>query len=58
MGEIINLNRVRKARDKAADQALAKVNRAAHGQTKAQRALTQAQRDKATQLLDGAKRED
>ena len=33
MGEIVNLNKVRKARDKAATQAQAKANRARHGQT-------------------------
>ena len=58
MGEIVNLNRARKARDKAADKAVASANRAAHGQTKAQRQLSQAERDRASRLLDGAKRED
>ncbi len=58
MGEIVNLNRARKARDKAADKAVAISNRAVHGQTKAQRLLTQADRDRAARLLDGAKRED
>lgn len=58
MGEIVNLNRARKARDKAADKAVASANRVAHGQTKAQRQLTQAERDRAARLLDGAKRED
>ena len=58
MGEIVNLNRARKARDKAADKAVASANGAAHGQTKAQRQLTQAERDRAARLLDGAKRED
>lgn len=58
MGEIVNLNRARKAREKTADKAVASANRAAHGQTKAQRLLTQAERDRAARLLDGAKRED
>ncbi|CAN5288778.1 hypothetical protein BH09PSE1_BH09PSE1_25570 [soil metagenome] len=58
MAEIINLNRARKARDKAADKAAAASNRAVHGQTKADRLLTLAERDRASRLLDGAKRED
>ena len=58
MGEIINLNRARKARGKAADKTVAISNRAVHGQTKAQRLLTQADRDRTARLLDGAKRED
>lgn len=58
MGEIVNLNRARKARDKAAEKAVASANRAAHGQTKAQRQMTQAGRDRAARVLDGAKRED
>lgn len=58
MGEIVNLNRARKARDKAADKVAASANRAAHGQTKAQRLLTRAERERAARLLDGAKRED
>lgn len=58
MGEIVNLNQARKARDKAAQKAAASANRAAHGQTKAERQRIQVERDRAAQVLDGAKRED
>lgn len=58
MGEIVNLNRARKARDKAADKAVAVANRAAHGRTKSEREKAEAERDRAARLLDGAKRED
>lgn len=58
MGEIVNLNRARKTRERAADKATASANRAAHGQTKAQRLMTQAERERAARLLDGARRED
>ncbi len=58
MGEIVNLNRARKARDKAEDRATAVANRAAHGRTKAQREAAEMERDRVARLLDGAKRED
>ena len=58
MGEIVNLNRARKARDKAADKAVAVANRAAHGRIKSQREAADKERDREARLLDGAKRED
>ena len=58
MAEIINLNRARKTRAKAAQADTASVNRAAFGQTKAERQKTQAERDRIQAVLDGAKRED
>ncbi|MBJ7484299.1 DUF4169 family protein [Brevundimonas sp.] len=58
MGEIVNLNRARKAREKAADKAVAVANRAAHGRTKSQREAADKERDREARLLDGAKRED
>lgn len=58
MVEIINLNRVRKTRAKAAQAGEASVNRAAFGQTKAERQKAQAERDRIQAVLDGAKRED
>ncbi len=58
MAEIINLNRARKARDKAADKATALANRAAHGRTRAERDAAEAERERAARLLDGARRED
>ena len=57
MAEIINLNRARKARAKDGAKATASSNRAAHGRTKAQREVAEAERAKATRHLDGAKRE-
>ncbi|CAN5204944.1 hypothetical protein BH10PSE1_BH10PSE1_28080 [soil metagenome] len=54
MGEIVNLNRARKALDKAADKTAAGANRVLHGQTKAQRLTTETERVRAARLLDGA----
>lgn len=53
MGEVVNLNRVRKDRAKAEAKAAAKANRAAHGRPKADKERAAAER-----LLDGSKRED
>lgn len=58
MGEIVNLNRVRKDRAKAQARATAKANRAVHGRTKAEREAAERERKRADQILDGAKRED
>lgn len=58
MGEIVNLNRARKARDKAAAKADAAVNRAAHGRTKGERQAAEAERARVARLLDQTKRED
>jgi hypothetical protein len=58
MGEIVNLNRARKARDKAAAKVDAATNRAAHGRTKAEKARTAVEKARLHALLDGAKRED
>jgi hypothetical protein len=58
MGEIVNLNQVRKDRAKAEAKAAAKANRASHGQSKAERALTKKERERANRLLDGSKLED
>jgi hypothetical protein len=58
MAKIVNLNRARKARDRAAAEAKAAANRAAHGRTRAERAkdaVAKAQRDA---LLDGARLDD
>lgn len=57
MGELVNLNRARKARDKAAGKATAALNRAAHGRTKAERSETEAEADRRAHALDGTKRE-
>ena len=58
MGEIVNLNRARKARDKALQKAEAVANRAAHGRTRAQKQAADTERDRAARQLDQAKRED
>ena len=58
MAEIVNLNRARKARDKAAAKAEAAANRVAHGLTKAQRDTAKAERERASRLLDQSKLED
>jgi len=58
MGEIINLNRARKTRAKAAKTLEATANRAASGRTKAERLAAKAERARIQAVLDGAKRED
>lgn len=56
--EVINLRLARKARARAAAQDAAATNRARHGRTKAERLATQADAERASRLLDGARRED
>ncbi|MBA3049536.1 MAG: DUF4169 family protein [Alphaproteobacteria bacterium] len=58
MGEVINLNRVRKDRAKAEARSTAKANRAAHGRTRAERTKAETERERAARLLDGSKLED
>jgi Domain of unknown function (DUF4169) len=58
MAEIINLRRARKAKTRAEQSAQADANRAAHGRTKAEKALISARLTLASSNLDGAKRED
>lgn len=53
MSEIINLNRARKARDKASARAAAASNRVLHGLTKAEKQAATAGRDRAARLVDG-----
>ena len=57
MGELINLNKARKARGKAMAKQDAKTNRAAHGRTKAERQATDKARDRDATRLDGHKRD-
>jgi len=57
MGEIVNLNRIRKGRARAESAAAARVNRAAHGRTRADRSAEETERERARRLLDGAKRD-
>jgi hypothetical protein len=58
MGEIVNLNRVRKDRAKAQTKAAAAANRVAHGRTKDERTRAETERQRAARLLDGSKLED
>lgn len=58
MGEIVNLNRARKARDKAAARDQAASNRAAHGRTKTEKTQAEAEKARLNALLDGAKRDE
>ena len=58
MAEIVNLNRVRKAKARDAADAKAAENRAKYGQTKAERARLAAEKAKLRAVIDGAKKED
>lgn len=58
MGEIVNLNRVRKAQARAADKSRAAANRAAFGRTKAEREAQALKDALAARRLDGAKRDE
>ena len=58
MAEPINLNRARKAREKAAKTAKAGENRARFGRTPLQKALDAAEAEIRSQKLDAAKRDD
>ena len=54
MADVINLNRARKAKAKAAGKQAAVENRAKFGRTGADKALEAARKAKAEQALDGA----
>ena len=56
-GDVVNLRRVRKARDKAANAASAAQNRVVFGRTKAERAATVAEAARVSAVLDAHKRE-
>ena len=58
MGDLINLNKARKARSKAAATAEAKANRVTHGVPKAEKSHAEAEKARLDALLDGAKRDD
>jgi hypothetical protein len=58
MADVVNLRQARKAKARRDKEATAAANRALHGRTKAQRAAEAAERARAEQLLDGAKRDD
>ena len=56
MGEIVNLRRARKQRDRHAKDEAEQANRAAHGRSKAERELTAAQARVESARLDGHRR--
>jgi hypothetical protein len=58
MGEIVNLNRARKAAAKTTAKASAEANRAAHGRTRAEKDAAEKERQRLSRLLDGKKLED
>jgi hypothetical protein len=58
MGDIVNLNRARKARARAEAVTAAAANRAAHGRTRAEREAADRERERVARLLDGSRRED
>lgn len=58
MAELINLNKARKAKARAADKAQASENRARFGQSKGQKMLSKLDAERARRDLDGKKRED
>jgi len=55
MGEVINLNRFRKARVKAEQEKQAEENRTRHGRTKAEKRQTSIDLDRTDRDLDGKK---
>lgn len=58
MGDVINLNRFRKARDKAARAGEADANRRKFGRTKAEKTVEEQDAAQRKALLDGAKLDD
>ena len=57
MGDVISLNKARKAKVKADAQNLAEANRAKFGRTKAEKARDRADRNRIEGAVDGAKLE-
>lgn len=57
MGEIVNLRRVRKARTKAQDEAVAAGNRVTFGLSRAQKQAAATEQARAARQLDGHRRE-
>lgn len=58
MAELINLNRARKAKARAADKTTAAENRVRFGRTKAEKSAADLERVRAERRLDGHARED
>lgn len=57
MAEPINLNKARKARDKAQAKATAAENRVRFGRTKAEKAVSKLEAERARRDLEGKKRD-
>ncbi|QAY75390.1 DUF4169 family protein [Sphingosinicella sp. BN140058] len=57
MADIINLRMARKAQARAAKDAAAERNRAAHGRTAAERKTAKMEADRQRRLLDAARRD-
>jgi hypothetical protein len=57
MAEIINLNRARKAKARAADVKQASENRVAFGRTKAEKQAAKAEQERVARLHQGLKRD-
>lgn len=58
MADLMNLNKARKAKDKAAAKSRATRNRVAFGRTKGEKAKAAHEAEAATRTLEGAKRDD
>ncbi|EWY38189.1 hypothetical protein N825_14880 [Skermanella stibiiresistens SB22] len=58
MGDVVNLNRFRKAREKSQKEAQAAANRAKHGRTKDQRATERDEEARRARELEGKKIDD
>ncbi|MCW4462306.1 DUF4169 family protein [Sphingomonas sp. BT-65] len=57
MGEVVNLNKMRKAKAKTASAAKAVENRAKFGRTKAEKARDDAERTRIERAIDESKRD-
>ena len=57
MAEVVNLNKARRVKARAAKETTAAANRALHGRTKAQKQADAAEQARRNAVLDGAKRE-
>ncbi|MEQ1709051.1 MAG: DUF4169 family protein [Terricaulis sp.] len=53
MSDIVNLRRLRKIKARAAAEAEAAINRAAHGRSKTEKKLSKAEQEIAARKLDG-----
>ncbi|HYI69645.1 MAG TPA: DUF4169 family protein [Skermanella sp.] len=58
MGDVVNLNRFRKAKEKAAREAQAAANRTRHGRTKDQRTREKDEAARIAKELEGKKIDD